>query len=79
MNSNEKERLTKVEVKIDSMDKKLSHACEQVEAILINHLPHIRDDIAYLRIEVKENATKVAAIVGVISAVASLLANWLLG
>ena len=76
MNKNELQRLVKVETRLDGVCKKLDSLRGKVDKLMENHLPHIRQEIAELKTEVKVNSVKVAAIVGLLSVVGSAIINY---
>jgi len=78
MNQTERDRLTKVETRLDGV-------CKKLDKIIDNHLPHLTDSINELRTELSNLDKKVAVqgikigtIVGLIVTIGSAIINRIL-
>lgn len=56
MNQKELDRITKVEVRLDMMEKCLGEVKKDTKEILTNHLPHISNQITALTVKVAVGA-----------------------
>lgn len=69
---------TTLTYRVSQLEKQVEKIDCKVDMIMENHLPHINTQIEQLRAEIKVNSWKIAGITAVLSALLSIIGNYML-